>query len=83
MERYKVEFSRQAAKDYKKLPQNYKVLVDLALARLSEGSALDVRPIVGQENIYRLRVGKYRVLFTIIGKTILIAKIGPRGDIYK
>ena len=83
MGRYKIEFSRRAAKDYKKLPQNYKVLVDLSLARLSEGSALDVKPIVGEKDVYRLRVGKYRVLFTIIGKTILIAKIRPRGDIYK
>ena len=83
MGRYKVEFSRRAAKDYKKLPQNYKVLVDVALTRLSEGSALDVRSIVGEENVYRLRVGKYRVLFTIIGKTILVVRIGPRGDIYR
>ena len=30
-----------------------------------------------------VRVGKYRVLFTIIGDTILIAKIGPRDDAYK
>jgi mRNA interferase RelE/StbE len=82
--RYKVEFSKQAAKDYKKLPQDYKVLIDLALARLSEGFVVDVRPIVGEKGVYRLRVGRYRLLFTIIaGETILIAKIGPRGDIYK
>ena len=83
MGRYKVEFSRRAAKDYKRLPRDYRVLVDLALTRLSEGLAVDVKPVIGERNVYRLRVGRYRVLFTIIGDTILIARIGPRGDIYK
>jgi len=30
MERFEVEFSRNAVKNYKKLPGNYKALVDLA-----------------------------------------------------
>jgi len=81
--RYKVEFSERAAKDYKKLPGNYKDLVDLALSRLAEGLVTDTKPVQGEKNIYRLRVGKYRVLFAVVGDTVLIVKIGPRGDVYK
>lgn len=83
MGKYKVEFSRNAAKDYKKLPKNYKVLIDLALSRLAEGFVADVKPVQGEKGIYRLRVGKYRILFTIVKRTVLIIRIRTRGDVYK
>ena len=83
MERFEVEFSRNAVKNYKKLPGNYKALVDLAILRLSEGLPVDLKSIVGEENTFRIRVGKYRLLFELTGRTILIVKIGSRGDVYK
>jgi len=83
VEKFKVEFSKRAAKDYKKLPDNYKVLIDLALTKLSEGIPIDIKPIIGEENIYRLRVGKYRILFTHIRDTVLVTRVGVRGDVYK
>jgi len=35
--KFKVEFAKRAAKDYKKPPQDYKALIDLALYKLSYG----------------------------------------------
>jgi mRNA interferase RelE/StbE len=32
---------------------------------------------------YRLRVGGFRMLFTIKDNNMLVAKISPRGDAYK
>ena len=83
MGRYSVEFSKKAAKSYARLPEDYKSLVDLALYKLSEGLPVDIKPIIGEEDIYRIRVGRYRILFTIIDNVVLISSIGPRGDIYK
>ncbi|MBI5184060.1 MAG: type II toxin-antitoxin system RelE/ParE family toxin [Nitrospinae bacterium] len=82
MGRFKIEFSKGAVKDYKKLPQNYKTLVDLVLSKLIEGLPVDIKPIIGEKNTYRIRVGKYRILFTIIEGTVLITRIGSRGDVY-
>jgi len=31
----------------------------------------------------RLRVGKYRVIYKIEGKTVLVIKIGHRDDVYE
>ena len=83
MGRFKVEFSKGAAKDYKKLPKGYKILVDLALLKLSEGLPVDIKPIIEEKDLYRIRVGKYRILFIIIRDIILVTRIGPRGDVYK
>jgi mRNA interferase RelE/StbE len=43
----------------------------------------DVKPITGETDLYRIRVGKYRILFVVIENTLLVTKMGPRGDIYK
>ncbi|MBI5674866.1 MAG: type II toxin-antitoxin system RelE/ParE family toxin [Nitrospirae bacterium] len=83
MAKFEIEFSRSAAKDYKKLPKDYKTLIDLVLSKLIQGVPVDIKPIAGEENIYRIRVGKYRILAAVIENTILITKIGPRGDVYK
>jgi len=83
MARFEIEFSKSAAKDYKKLPKEYKVLIDLVLSKLTNGFPADIKPIAGEDNTYRIRVGKYRILAAMIGNTVLITKIGPRGDVYK
>ncbi len=83
MGRFEIEFSKKASKDYKKLPKDYKILVDLVLSKLIEGLPVDIKPITGEENTYRIRVGKYRILFEIIKNTILISRIRSRGDVYK
>lgn len=83
MGRLEVEFSRQAAKQYKKLPKEYKTLVDAALAKLSEGLGLDLKPVEGKKDVYRIRVGKYRVLFAKLDKAVLVFRISPRGSAYR
>ena len=83
MGRFEIKFSREAAKQYKKLPKEYKSLVEIALFRLSEGLELDLKPVEGEKDVYRIRVGKYRVLFIKFNKTVLAFKISPRGDVYK
>lgn len=83
MERLEIEFSKKAAKTYKKLPADYKELVDSVLKKFTDGLPIDIKPITGEENIYRIRVGKYRILCEVIGKTLLVARIRSRGDVYK
>jgi mRNA-degrading endonuclease RelE of RelBE toxin-antitoxin system len=51
--KFEVEFSREAAKQYEKLPREYKSLVDIVLRRFSEGLELDLKPVKGQKDIYR------------------------------
>ncbi len=45
----------------------------------------DVKSFKGYENRYRLRIRKYRVIFSIVDEALVIEviKAGSRGDIYK
>lgn len=83
MGRFEIKFSNEAAKQYKKLPKGYKRLIDIALYRLSENLELDFKPVEGEKDIYRIRVGRYRVLLRKIDKGVLLFKISTRGDVYK
>ena len=35
------------------------------------------------DDIYRYRIGDFRILFAVIGGILYIVEIGSRGDIYK
>jgi mRNA interferase RelE/StbE len=45
----------------------------------------NIKPLGGQDKVYRLRVGDYRVIYTVHDEvlTVVITTAGNRGDIYK
>ncbi len=51
-----------------------------AIKRLPAG---DVIPLKGSSNEFRLRIGKYRVVFTKEMNDIYVTRIDSRGGIYK
>ncbi|MGP8216006.1 MAG: type II toxin-antitoxin system RelE family toxin [Bacteroidia bacterium] len=59
------------------------MLIDLALNKLSQGQSLDIKPIKGEKDTFRIRVGRYRILYVRIEHTMLITKIAHRKDAYK
>jgi mRNA interferase RelE/StbE len=82
---WQIEFSKQAYKNYKVLQKGYQKKIDKILNLLMTKEKVDIKPVEGERDIYRLRVGKYRMLFKVYKekKIILVVKIGPRGDVYK
>ena len=86
----KIEYSRAARKsllDPKALPAQRRKQIRAAIEKLAAdpaSSALDAKPLAGT-SLYRLRVGAYRVLYSIdaAAETIRIELIRRRGDIYK
>ena len=45
----------------------------------------NIKPMAGQKGLYRLRVGDFRVLYTVEQEivTVRVLDAGNRGDIYK
>ena len=79
----KILFTKTAFKNYKKIPLRYKILIDRELDKLKKNEKTDIKSVKGQKNIYRLRVGNYRVLYEIIKPDLIIVNIDVRGNIYK
>lgn len=82
----KIHYSRRAVKFLEKVPIDIRKRILEHVAMLSENpfpkGCIKLR---GIENVYRLRVGDYRVLYELLpGKdVILIVKIDHRRRVYK
>ncbi len=59
----------------------FRALEDSAMLRARPG--LDVRPIVGAEGTWRLRVGPFRAIFAVRGRTVLVTMIIRRSQAYR
>ena len=75
--------SPKAAKYLERLDEPIKGRIKAALKKLEQQPPQgDISPMTGQEG-FRLRVGKYRLLFGIKDDTIVVTDIDLRGQIYK
>lgn len=81
----RVEWAKRAQKKLLRLDRPTQTRILGAVDLLVEEGRGDVRSFEGgDESAYRLRVGGWRVLFSYLDDgTLLIQRIGPRGDIYK
>lgn len=80
---YKIVIEKPAMKFLQKQPQAQRERILRAIQGLPANG--DIKPMSGHENLYRLRVGTYRVIYTIEGDLLIVRvlTIGNRGDVYK
>lgn len=80
---YQIILKKKAKKFIDKLPVNEKRRVVAAIERLPNGE--DIKKLKGYDDLLRLRVGDYRIIYTIDnGKLVIyVIDIDNRGDIYK
>ncbi len=78
-----IHFTSNAFKVYNNLPSGYKNLLDKTLDKLKNKIPIDIKPLKGETDVYRIRFGKYRVLLNKIETDYLVFRIDTRGDIYK
>lgn len=83
---YKIEVSKIARKDLKRLPPevSLRILEKIKFFSSSQ-SVFSFAKKLKSEKIgdYRFRVGDYRVIFDQKGKTFIILSIDHRKDIYR
>ena len=74
-----IRYAKAAVKTIEGMDKTTKQRLKKAIEDLPKG---DVKPLKGSESLYRLRVGSWRIVFSLPdANTILIEKIAPRGDI--
>jgi mRNA interferase RelE/StbE len=83
---YTVEFLPSAQRELAALPKD----VQRRIANRIDALREDPRPpgvkqLQGVERLYRLRVGDYRVIYSIEGRrlVIVVVKVGHRRDVYR
>ena len=76
----KTELGKQARKFLEKQEVSVRQRIINAISRLPYDG--DIKQLKGEEG-WRLRVGDYRVIYYIRNDTVIIDRIGPRGDVYK
>lgn len=80
---YQIIIKKKAKKFIDKLPLNEKKRLVSAIENLPNGE--DIKRLKGYSDLLRLRVGEYRIIYTVDnGKlTVYVIDAGNRGEIYK
>ena len=80
---YQIILRKKAKKFIDKLPKNERIRIVRAIETLPNGE--DIKKLKGQNDLLRLRVGEYRIIYTIDNGELIIyvIDIDNRGEIYK
>jgi mRNA interferase RelE/StbE len=84
MTQYDIEISETAEKQLKKLnPDDQRRVVRAILALADEPHPRGSRKLSGYDDVFRIRVGSYRVIYSVSGKrlVVVILKTGHRKDV--
>jgi mRNA interferase RelE/StbE len=85
---FKIELTKSAAKEYKKLPKTIQEKVKELMILLSQNPRtefLQIKKLKGPDDLFRIRVNDYRIVYEVYDQKliILIIKFGHRKDVYK
>ena len=67
---YKIVILKKAKKFIDALPKNERIRVVMAIEQLPNGS--DIKPLKGHDGLLRLRVGSYRIIYTVDNGELIV-----------
>jgi len=86
VKRYQVEIARRAVRSMARLPRADQIRVRAAIDLL----ATEPRPprcvaLVGENSVYRVRVGDYRIIYEVIDRHLIVqvVRVAHRRDAYR
>ena len=82
----RVEITRRAEKQLRKLERADQVRILRAVQDLArEPRPSGCRKLQGYDDVFRIRVGKFRILYSIDGMRIIVTvlKVARRKDVYR
>jgi len=86
MSTYNIEWKNSATKELTSIPKEYSAKIFNDITELKENPRPDgCRKLTGSDNLYRIKINQYRVVYSIDDDvlTILIIRIAHRKDVYK
>ena len=88
MAAYTIEFVKSARKEFERLPVKIRAKTAEALHLLAQNpysELLKIKKMKGGANLYRIRLGDYRLVYEIRNDrlVVLIIKVGHRREVYR
>lgn len=88
MAAYTIEFVKSARKEFERLPVKIRAKTAEALHLLAQNpysELLKIKKMKGAANLYRIRLGDYRLVYEIRNDrlVVLIIKVGHRREVYR
>lgn len=83
---YTISLTRPAEKDLESLPKDVLRRVDAAILTLADDpQPHSSKKLKGEEDLYRLRVGRYRIIYRIENDEliVLVIRIRHRREVYR
>ncbi len=83
---YSIEFAPSAEKDFFKLEKSVQRQLKPKIDELEKNPRpYGVEKLAGEENLYRIRSGNYRIVYQIQDRKLLVllVKIGHRKEVYR
>lgn len=84
--KYQIKILSKARRSIKKLPKSVQENIKIAVRNLAENPRPNnVKKLSGSDNLYRLRLGDYRIIYQIKDYILLIVIVmaGHRREIYR
>ncbi len=80
---YRIVLKKSAKKFLDKLPPNERGRIVRELEKLPKGE--DIKPLRGHDELMRLRIGKYRAIYTVDNGrlVVVVIDVDSRGQVYK
>ncbi len=83
---YSIDFAPRAERQFRKLPRDVQVRMTPKIgALIKRPRPRGVEKLEDEENLYRIRVGDYRIVYEVSdeSRSIVIAKVGHRREVYR
>lgn len=83
---YKVELGREPEKFYRKQSRKIQIQISIALRKLASNPRSEqVKKLAGMDELYRVRVGDYRIVYNIEDDrlVVLVVRIAHRREVYR
>jgi len=83
---YAIQIKNSALKELRKLPKQFSTQVAKDIDALAKNPRpVGYKKLTGNEELYRIRSGNYRVVYQIQDKVlvVLVIRIGDRKEVYR
>jgi mRNA interferase RelE/StbE len=85
MAKYKIEIKKSAAKEIKNLPSSYLNKIIDRISKLADNPRAEGCIKLSSEELYRIRVGTYRIIYQIKDDRliVIVIKVAHRKSVYR